>query len=468
LGWNLRALGISQVLSKLAGLASMVVLARFLGEVDFGRYTAAIALVSLLIVLIEFGTSGYLVREGAQRPDHLGDVLGHVVLLRTMLAALAAAVAIPVGILVGYDTATITAVGLFAVAAGVRMVGAAFVSALQSLELLGAVARMQAELAIAQAAGAAFAVVAGGDVVAVSWAVLGVSALYPLRTWFVLRRNWRGRVLLRLAGFRSTLRVAGYFGIAAGLTTILTYLDAIMIQAFRGNAETGLYGAAYRILLALTFFPAVYSEAANRSIAHLGKSDPDRLGRVSSRIVGHLLMLSAPIAVGGMILSDEILRTLFGAAYGEAGTTLAVLLVALLFVYPSHVTVRACYALGMERQIAGSLMLAVAANAAANLFFIPRWGMVAAAAATLGAEGFVLLMQVYFIRRRGIRFEWRRTAGKITLACFVMGVIVWALRDAPLAFPVAIGATTYIVALLALRAFDEEDREALRAMLRRK
>jgi O-antigen/teichoic acid export membrane protein len=336
------------------------------------------------------------------------------------------------------------------------------------LELLGPVARMQAELAFAQATGAALAVVAGGGVVAVSWVVLVVSILYPVRTWFVLRKKWGGHVHLGLAGFRSTLRVAGYFGIAAGLTTVLTFLDAIMIQAFRGNAETGLYGAAYRILLALAVFPVVYSEAANRSFAYLGKNDPRLLGRVCSRTVGHLLMVAAPMAVGGVILSHKILTSLFGASYAEAGTALAVLLVALLFIYPNYMTIRACYALGLERQVAGSLLLAVAANAAANLVFIPRWGMVAAAAATLGAEGFVLLMQIYYIRRRGIHLEWRRTAGAVMPACIVMGLVVWFLRDAALAIPVAAGAIAYLATLLALKAFDEEDREAFRAMIGRR
>lgn len=468
LGGNLRALGLAHVAGKLAGLVSMVVLARGLGEVDFGRYTAAIALVQLLIVVVEFGTSGYVVREGAQRPETLGTVLGHVLMLRALLGALAAAVAVPVGAALGYDSQTMLAVALFAVAAGFRIAGAAFVSALQSLERLSDVARMQAEVALAQAVAAVIAVLAGGGVVAVSWAILAVSAAYPLRTWSVLRRRWHGRVTPGVAGFGAMLRVAGFFAIAAGLTTTLTFLDAIMVQAFRGNAETGLYGAAYRLLLALGIAPVVYTEAANRSIAYFARHDRPRLARMVRRIMRHLLVLALPLAAGGVVLSGELLETLYGGGYADAAGALSILLAALVFVFPGYLMVSACYALALERRVAFTLALAVAANATANLVVIPRFGIEGAAAATLGAEALVFALHASFLRRAGVSLQLGRALAKPAVATALMVAVVWPLRTLPTAVPLGAGAAVYVACLLALRAFDAEDRTALKAVFARK
>ncbi|HEX2050099.1 MAG TPA: oligosaccharide flippase family protein [Actinomycetota bacterium] len=468
LGWNLRALGLAHVAGKVAGLLSMVVLARGLGEVDFGRYTAAIALVQLLIVVVEFGTSGYLVREGAQRPEALGTVLGHVLMLRALLGALAAGVAVPIGAALGYDSRTVVAVALFAVAAGFRIAGAAFVSALQSLERLGDVARMQAEIALAQAVAAAAVVVAGGDVVAVSWAIVAVSAAYPVRTWLVLRRRWDGRVTPGVAGFGAMIRVAGFFAIAAGLTTTLTFLDAIMVQAFRGNAATGLYGAAYRVLIALGIAPVVYTEAANRSIAFLARHDPPRLARMVRRILRHLLLLALPLAAGGVVLAGELLETLYGGGYRDASGALSILLAALVFVFPGYLLVATCYAVGLERRVALTLALAVLLNAAANLVAIPRLGIEGAAAATLGAEAIVFALHAWFLHGVGLRLELGRALAKPALAAAAMTAAVWPLRALPTAIPLAAGALVYVVCLLALRAFDADDRTALKAIFTRR
>ena len=467
LGWNLRALGLSQAVAKLAGLASMVVLARFLGEVDFGRYTAAVALVHLFVVMIEFGTSGYVVREGAQRPESLGTVLGHVLVLRAALGALTAGVAVPLGIAVGFDSQTLVAVGLFAVGAAFRLVGAAFVSALQALERLGDVARMQAEIALLQGLAAAVTVVAGGRVVAVSTAVLAVSILYPARTWFLLKRRWTGTVTPGVTGLAAMMRVAGFFGISAGLTVGLTFLDSIMVQALKGNAATGLYGAAYRFFLALGVIPIVYTEAASRSIAYLGKRDPRRLERVVGRMLRHLMLVAIPLAAGGAVLARDILETLYGSQYLDASDALRVLLFAVVFVYPSYLTANACFAMGLERKVALTLAIALGLNATLNFFVIPSFGITGAAITTLGAEALVIILHLMFLRGAGIRIRFARSLLTAVGAAGVMVVAIWPLRNLS-AIPLAVGVGVYAACLVVLRAFDAEDRAALRSLLGRR
>ncbi|MBI4730269.1 MAG: PIG-L family deacetylase, partial [Acidobacteria bacterium] len=116
LGGNVRSLAVSQVAERLAGLFALVTLARVFGRADFGRYAVAVALVSLLAVLTEFGTGPYLVREGARRPERLGEVLGQALALRVSLGTLSTAAAIPIGLALGYDRPTLTAVLLFSAA----------------------------------------------------------------------------------------------------------------------------------------------------------------------------------------------------------------------------------------------------------------------------------------------------------------------------------------------------------------
>src|SRR5215218_3070783 len=113
---NARVLTAAGLVAKLATVAVAIVLARGLGEREFGRYVVAVAFASLLGVLVEIGTGGYLVREGARKPDLLGRTTGLVLVLRATLGLAAVAVAIFLPPLLGYERRTSIAIALFTAA----------------------------------------------------------------------------------------------------------------------------------------------------------------------------------------------------------------------------------------------------------------------------------------------------------------------------------------------------------------
>ncbi|MDQ3991851.1 MAG: flippase, partial [Actinomycetota bacterium] len=386
LGRNLQALAVSQAVGKVAGFVAMVVLARFLGTVDFGRFTAAIALVSLLAVVTEFGTTQYLIREGAQRPEAMGETLGRVLVLRLGLSVATVAAAVPLALVLGFDRVTVTALLLFAVASGLRLLAGAYVVALQALERMRDVAAIQAQQSMVQAAAMMAAVALTRDLIAVAWSMVVVGMVYPPYARARLRRRWAGRVRVRAAGLLSTFRVTTAFAVSSAMFVLLTYLDSVMIQAFRGNAETGLYGAAYRLLLSLSLVPTIYNESITRSLAYLAATDRARMSALYGRSIVHLLMLALPVAVGGALVSGPLMATVFGGQYAGAGTALAILLASLVLVFPGYVNTTAAYALGLERRVAVVLPFVVLINAGANLVLIPAIGIEGAALATLGSE----------------------------------------------------------------------------------
>src|SRR3712207_4998157 len=75
---NMAAFGLAQLSVRVLGLAVVVVVARELSKADFGRYSVALALSSMLTLVVESGMGGYLVREGTQDPARTPTRLGHV------------------------------------------------------------------------------------------------------------------------------------------------------------------------------------------------------------------------------------------------------------------------------------------------------------------------------------------------------------------------------------------------------
>jgi O-antigen/teichoic acid export membrane protein len=464
---NVRALALSETAGKIAGFASMAILARFLGRVDFGRYTVAIALISIVAAIAESGTSSYLVREGAQRPGDLGSIVGDVLLLRTGLAALMLVATVPSAIGLGYGRTTVVAVALFAVAAGARLIGFTFVLALQALERMGEVAEMRAEVSLGQAVAGSVAAVVTHDLIAVSIGVAAASVLFPVWTWYRLRRRWTERLHVRGAGLGATLRTTTSFAVVSTMFVLITYLDSIMVRAFKGDAVTGLYGAAYRVLLSLSLVPTIYNDAITRAMSHLASTDPERMRALYRRAFAHLVMAALPLSVGGAILAHHLLVFVFGAQYGSASTALSILVCSLVMVFPGYVNVTAAYALGLEKRLAVILPFVVAANAGANLWAIPAFGIKGAAATTLGTEVLFIVLLMARLRRSGLIDGLLPRVVKPAIAAAVMAGVVWPLRNVTLAVPLVAGAIVYTGALVALRAFGREDRDLLRALLSR-
>jgi O-antigen/teichoic acid export membrane protein len=453
---NLRIYGGANVAIRVVSASVVVVLARTLSETDFGRYSVAVAVASLLTRIVELGFGAYMVREATQRPADTGQVVGHVLILRTALSVVAVALCAVVAALLSYDSTTFATVLLLAVAYTLSIAAATFSAVLISLERARDVGLLQMGEILVLALATLAAAVAGAGPVELGIVALLVSAAYLPVAYLVMARQWRG-IRFERRGMRHTLATgSAYSGMKIGYV-VLTYLDSVMVQAFRGNVAAGLYGAAYRLLVVLMVVPYTYNDAALRSVSHLAKQDRGQLQELFSRTFSHLVFLALPIGVGGAVLSESIMRTLFGPPFAEAGTAAALLLVGLVFAYPNAVQVNTALTLGRERLIAMLYGGVVLSNAIGNIVAIPALGIDGAALVMLCSQVLLVAGSTAILRSAGVRFVGYRRLGKAALATGAMLLAVVPLRDLPLPAPILAGAAIYIAALLALRTLDEED-----------
>jgi O-antigen/teichoic acid export membrane protein len=461
---NARALAAAGVVTRLSAVVAAIILARGLGEHEFGGYVIAVAFASIFGILVEFGTGGYLVREAAQKPQLLGRTTGLVLSLRAGLGILMVVIAFSLPPVLGYEHSTSLAIGLFTTAAALRAIGTTFLSALQALERLGDVATVQAQQTLLGAAATALTIALGGELVAVSWVAVAVAALALPWSWRRLHAAGHGRVELQRGLMRGALPAIAGFSSILLFSTGITYLDSLLVHAFKGETATGLYGAAYRVLLALYFIPTVYSTSVIRSMSRLASRDRDMVGWLYSRVFCHLTVAALPIAVFGFVGSRSLLELLYGQPYGDADTALALLLASVVFTFPAWIASTTAYAVGAERRIVAIVAASLTLNVIANLLAIPPWGIEGAGAANLATEGLTLGLLLVLLRRKDVRLDWTSAVSKPLIAIAPSVLIVFLLAGAPLAFRLTLGAGVYVAGLFLLRTFDSHDYAFLRAL----
>lgn len=376
------------------GVVVGVWVARYLGPTDFGLLNYAQALVALFTALATLGLDRIVVRDLVRAPESKGVILGTTLALRLVGAFLALVASVGIATLSHRNDRQLLVI--------VSILGSGMLfQALDAIDLWFQ-AQVQSKRSVIAKNGA-FMIMAvvkvglilkGAPVVAFAWAttaelLLGaVGLLWSYRLKRERISTWR----FEFTWARSLMR-DGWPMILSGLA-IMIYMriDQVMLGQMLGNQEVGIYSGAVRMSEVWYFIPiAIVSSVMPALVEAKARSDED-YKRKLGKLFRLLMVLSIGLALPMTFLSNHLVLSLYGPAYGEAGPILAIHIWTAIFVFQG-VAVGAWTVtenrikLNLERSIAGA-----AVNIAFNFLLIPRYGGLGAAVATLMGQAVSCLL----------------------------------------------------------------------------
>jgi O-antigen/teichoic acid export membrane protein len=173
-------------------------------------------------------------------------------------------------------------------------------------------------------------------------------------------------------------------------------------------------------------------------------------------------MLGLPIASGVYLVSDDVIRLVYGGGrYAEAGAVLRVLAVQVPFTLAQQVGTLPMLASKREHALAKLLFGALVANVALAALLVPKYGARGAAIGTLIA-GVGSVLGTAVLAAKWVRLVSAARVLRIVASTAAMVAVAWAARRA-LGFwgAVLVGPPVYIVALLGLGAITWAELRAL-------
>ena len=292
--------------SKLLALLTQVIAARHLGEAGFGIFNFAFSATGACIVFLDTGLSLYLTREVSHQPERANEILKNVFRLKWGVSLVTAAL-----LAGGLSAAGLQpAVWISAAAIGAALMVQGYAD--MDLAVFRAFERMRTVSFMSVLARILFFVLglgtllAGGDVVAFSMAFLAASCVH-----FGIVR-WRAAAHFRFGPapvssdrmqqiLRHSLPVCG--------VVLFTYIgfrsDAILIFFFLGEAQTGIYSAAFKLIEALSLLIASVRMAMFPVFSRAFQAAEDSTRRLWEEAVRVLLWVGWPLAVGLAMLADR-------------------------------------------------------------------------------------------------------------------------------------------------------------------
>ncbi len=396
---QLRGFSIS-VFLRMARLAVNLVLtsflARYLGGGGFGQIMVAMSITAVLLCAAELGLGRITVRELVRNQTDPGEILGSTFFSRlTIGIVLYGALLIYVWVMRPEHTWLLVIYGSLLVTH----------SATELVLWLESAGKVEA-VAWAQMCG--FLVSAAAIGVGV-WAKLPVwyfACTYVLECWAAILvcvylylkaggqvRGWRW------SGGRATkLLRESWFELASQLALLLLFrIDTIMVEMLRGKEEAGVYGAAVRVSEVMYFLPVILSSVCLPTLVSLRSSDPDKYRQRFADYFGLSLLIAVPSAALLALAAPLVVMVLFGDQFAASAPILVI-----------HAWSFIPYAIGVARtqyltsegrlwvnlpSVLGALII----NVVLNWFWIPSYGGLGAAWATLIAYTTAWLLSSFLL-----------------------------------------------------------------------
>lgn len=448
---------ISKGLSSAAGFVATILFARLLGPEVLGRYYLLLSIVAWLSLLGSIGIGSAITKRVSEGTDVGEYKLGGGLIIASFGFAIVA------GLLLFQSSITsifdINRIGFIIVLLAVGLLGSYVDAMLNGAHMVHVAAVLKTVRRIArtvlQVGGVllSFGLTALVMGYALGGLVLVVAGLYVLGGPYHVPEKKHIERLVDYAKYAWMGRLEG---------KTFQQADVIILGLFVPSSLVGIYGITWNIANFLIIFSTSISGALFPELSKLSADNRDeQVAELVEDALSYTGLVTIPGLVGGLLLSDRILR-IYGGEFVQGAQVLALLILSVLFYGYQKQFTNALGGIDRPRAAFKVNGILIAANVILNLVLVASLGMVGAALAS-ALSSFLSLVGGYYILGRHLDFSVpvaeiaRQIAATVAMGALVV-VLSEVLTRANVPFPneitttvlITIGAATYFGVLVSI------------------
>ncbi|HEX2345103.1 MAG TPA: oligosaccharide flippase family protein [Gaiellaceae bacterium] len=474
LGTELKRLGKHSAIYGLGGLVSRILAVlllplytRYLSPSDYGKVETLIALTTVIGIVLRMGIHSAFFRFyfDSPEPEHR-----RLVLRTSFWFTMAMATA---GLIVGVALSPQISDLLFGTTDDAELVAAAFVGlwAGMNYEQLTSLFRVEER-------SAAFVAASLSNVLLTIGATLILVVALDKGPIGVIVGNFTGTLLVyaALVGYRreqlglqfdrGMLREMNRFGIPLVPTALFLWVtnfsDRLFLVQLADVTEVGLYSVGVRIASAMVLLLTAFRLAWPAFAYSI--EDEGEARRTYAYVLTYLVLVATWVATALALLSPWIVDWIAAPAFAESSRVVGPLAFAAV-AFGAYIVV--AIGVGRARRTQFNWVVtgvAAAVNIVLNLLFIPPYGMMGAAVATVAAYMTMFVGMAWWSQRiYPVPYQWRRVATAAGAGIALAAVGKLAGGGLPVAFLLVLA---YPLALFLLGFYLPAERKAIGARLR--
>jgi len=465
-------------LLKILSTILVILIARYLGDVEYGKFTFALSFTGLFLVLMDLGTRILIVREISQNKKQAPKIVANVLMLKFISSLLVYALILAISFALGYNKETLAAIAIAAFGLIFDSLSTTVGSIFQAFEKMEVPAFTKLIRIIVRFAFTIPLLIEGSSflLILAVYALVHfldflISMIICYKKFVKLSFDFDKKLIFYLVKksfpfLLSGIFVTVYFRIDITLMSKLApeSLSWIYSNVSR-DAIIGWYSAAYNLLDAATSLAGAVSAAILPVAVFYFKESKEKLIRLYVTSVRFLIYLSIPIAVGTTLLADKIILILYGQEYAHAVLALQILIWTIVPLCINYMMGAMMIAIHKEKKGIIVLFLNVVVNVVLNLILIPRYSLYGAALATILTELFYFGGYYYIMSKNFYRINLIKVLAKPIIASAFMGFVISIFRNWNVLLLVFIGIVTYFLTMLLIKSFNEDDKIMIKKLI---
>lgn len=458
---NFTALMLGNIVTRVLSVIYIAVLARYIGAEGIGQLGAATAIVSLLILVVNFGFDTLITREVAADETTAPAYITNLVFLRLVLTLIFSAVLIAIALWSPYSPMMRQIIIVYA-----------FVYVFDNFSGLAraifqAYQRMEYEVVIELIRATANIIISlvgihgGWSLVAIVGASAFASLLKLILSYILIRwRFVRSSAPLDRAFCRRVLLTSIPFFLLMAANVAQGQVNVLALSLMDTERAVGLFSAGAYPITMLFIIPTLFMDSIYPAFSHDFRHSPARLAETYQRAHKFMTLVGFPLGVGIMVVSRPIIDLLYGPGFEGAALALAVLAVQLVTAV-GYVNGALLNAVGRQSLFMKLRLATLCFNILLCILLVPRLSYLGSALACIIPT---LIDYVFYTvlchRLIGAAPDWSGAQAKIALATAGMAAACLMALSTGMNLVLVVllpGAALYIGLLLILNVLDEDE-----------
>ena len=428
IAYNIVISGIAKVLSIALALFGIGMLTRYLGPEGFGKYTLTLAFFAAFNAFGDFGLHVIATREISRPGVNESDILSKIFTLRLIISS---AIFALVSLFVWFLPYTQEIRMAIFVVAAAFIFGSSYgflnglfqkhlaMDRVALAELIGKVLQMAIIIFLVY-----YKLPFLLSIIAIFIAMVSNFTIIYLfsRSFATIRLNVDKRY------WYAFLRESFPMGISAIATFLYFKVDAILLSLLQNDHAVGVYGAAYKIIETLVFFPAMVVGLVYPLFSRYIFTKRETFLTIANTTLKFFLLIIVPLVIFVQFLAPDIIHIIGGDDYDASIGILRILIFALASIFIGQLFTNMLIAANLQKKLMIILLVAATFNIIANILLIPIYSYTGAAIVSVITEVFVAISALIVARyATPYRFPWRL----IVIMLFCAGVMLIAFYVLP-------------------------------------
>lgn len=453
---------IASIVQKIGAFILFVLLARFLGADNVGKFVFAFSFTGIFGIFSDLGLSSILNREVAKNKEKGTDYFNvsfSFKVVFSLISYLLIVIFINVLRYPPYTKIIVYLAGITVILESFITNFTAYLKGLQRLKYESFFIATRETLLIISTGIAFYYFKAPLWVILLFYIAFCVLALlYYLiiinkKTDLKIEFNFDKKILFFL------LKVGLIFTTTGILSQFFWNVDKILLSKIAGDTAVGIYSISYKLMFALQFIPLALGSAIFPAFSHCFINDKEKLLRTFEKAFYCLTIVAIPISFGTYFLADKIILKIYGISFFTAIVPLKILITSLFIYFMIFLWGALLNACEKHKENMINWIIILVLNIALNSFLIPSYKAIGASIAFV-----ISIIALFFLSLRQGRkiVVYRKNLINILFKSIFSGILmsifIFYFRDKiSLFIVIPLAGLIYSIVLYLVKGIKKED-----------